>query len=119
MLQSAALKVTSEVDAESGDKTRGPVELVKSRGIGQRLEKLLMKTISDCYVPSFHPGATSEHPDKWAKCIQKTVNEHAGHKGKWSVIVSLLGSRIGYSIKGVATHALLDYGGMRIYVFRV
>ena len=58
LLQSAALKVTSEVDAESGDKTRGPVELVKSRGIGQRLEKLLMKTISDCYVPSFHPGAT-------------------------------------------------------------
>ena len=66
LLQSAALKVTSEVDAESGDKTRGPVELVKSRGIGQRLEHL-KKTIPKC-----HDGDV----DTWVSASKKQVECH-------------------------------------------
>ena len=105
LLQSAALKVTSEVDA--GSQTN-PLIFVKSRGIGQRLEHLLKKTVPKC-----------NRLDEFAmaKCIQETLNERASNKGKWSVFVGNF-HRLAYSIKA-AIHALLKWGPDDIYVLRV
>ena len=70
LLQSAALKVTAEVDAErqdNGIQQDWPPVVVKSRGIGQRLEHLLKKTIPKC-----HDGDV----DTWVSASKKQVECH-------------------------------------------
>ncbi|CAE7455675.1 unnamed protein product [Symbiodinium sp. CCMP2592] len=86
LLQSAALKVTSEVDAESQD---DEVHFVKSHGIGQRLERLLKKIVPKC---------SDADEFKQSQCIQKALNEKAGNKGKWGVFMGNF-HRMGWSIQ--------------------